>query len=109
MARSYPVRWSDRIAELGAGGVDGHVNRIATSSGASDEWWNARTHEVLGGRTPTEARLAGDHDGVMRLIAGWYEQSDDRAEQIRNDPAMLEMMEDRRRSIAEKGHRRRSA
>lgn len=85
------------------------VDRIATSSGDSDEWWNASTHEELGGRTPTEAWLAGDHDGVMRVIARWYQQSDERAEQIRNDPAMLEMIEDRRRSVAEKADHRRSA
>jgi len=53
--------------------------------------------------------LAGDHVGVMRLIAAWYQQSDERAEQIRNDPAMVEMIEDRRRSVAEKADRRRSA
>ena len=28
-----------------------------------------------------------------KVIAGWYRQSDERAEQIRNDPAMLEMIE----------------
>lgn len=89
--------------------IDDLVNRIATSSGESDEWWNARTQEDLGGRTPTEAWLVGDHDGVMRLIAGWYRQSDERAEQIRNDPAILEMIEYRRRSIAEKADHRRSA
>jgi hypothetical protein len=53
--------------------------------------------------------LAGDHDGVMRVVAGWYQQSDERAEQIRNDPAMFEMIKDRRRSIAEKADHRRSA
>ena len=36
--------------------------------------------------------LAGDHDGVLRVIAGWYQQSEERAEQIRNDPAILEMI-----------------
>jgi len=35
---------------------------------------------------------------MLRVIAGWYQQTDERAEQIRNDPAMLEMIEDRRRS-----------
>jgi len=89
--------------------IDDLVGWIATSSGESDEWWNASTHDVLGGRTPTEAWLSRDHDGVMRVIAGWYEQSDERAEQIRNDPAMLEMIEDRRRSVAEKADHRRSA
>ena len=89
--------------------TDELVNRIASSSGDSDEWWNARTHEELGGRTPTDAWLAGDHDGVMRVIAGWYQQTDERAEQIRNDPAMLEMIEDRWRSVAEKADHRRSA
>jgi hypothetical protein len=45
----------------------------------------------------------------MRLIAGWYQQSEERAEQIRNDPAILEMIEYRGRSIAEKADHRRSA
>ena len=89
--------------------IDELVDRIATSSGDSDEWWNAKTHEELAGRTPTEAWLAGDHDGVMRVIAGWYQQTDERTEQIRNDPAMLEMIEDCRRSVAEKADHRRSA
>ena len=89
--------------------IDELVDRIATSSGDSDQWWNASTREDLGGRTLTEAWLAGDHGGVMRVIAGWYQQTDERAEQIRNDPAMLEMIEDRRRSVAEKADRRRSA
>ena len=89
--------------------TDELVNRIASSSGDSDDWWNARTHEELRGRTPTDAWLAGDHDGVMRVIAGWYQQTDERAEQIRNDAAMLEMIEDRRRSVVEKADHRRSA
>jgi hypothetical protein len=89
--------------------IDELVDRIATSSGDSDEWWNATAQEDLGGRTLTEAWLAGDHGGVMRVIAGWYQQSDERAEQIRNDPAMLEMIEVRRRSVAEKADHRRSA
>ena len=89
--------------------IDELVDRIATSSGDSDEWWNARKHEDLGGRTLAEAWLTGDHDGVMRVIAGWYQQSDERAEQIQNDPAMLEIIEDRRRSVAEKADHRRSA
>lgn len=91
------------------GAIDDLVNRIATSSGNADEWWNARTYEELAGRTLTEAWLAADHDGVMRVIAGWYEQTQERVEQIRRDPALLEVIEDRRRSIAEKTDRRRSA
>jgi hypothetical protein len=42
----------------------------------------------------------------MPVIAGWYQRSDERAEQIRNDPAMLE---DRRESVAQKADHRRSA
>jgi hypothetical protein len=104
---SWPLDQIEQTRRQAA--IDELVNRIATSSGESDEWWNSRTYEVLGGRRPTEAWLAGDHDGVMRLIAGWYQQSEERAEQIRNDPAILEMIEYRRRSIAEKADHRRSA
>ena len=104
---SSPLNQVEQVRRQTA--IDDLLNRIATPSGESDEWWNASAHEVLGGRTPTEAWLAGDHDGVLRVIAGWYQQSDERAEQIRNDPAMLEMIEDRRRSVAEKADHRRSA
>lgn len=89
--------------------IDDLVNRIATSSGKADEWWNATTYEELGGRTPSEALLDGDHDGVLRLIAGWYQQSEERIGQIRRDQAILEVIEDRRRSIAEQTDQRRSA
>ena len=59
--------------------------------------------------TPTEALLAGDHDGLLRLIAGWYQQSEERVGQIRRDPVILEVIEDRRRPIAEQTDQRRSA
>lgn len=89
--------------------IEDLLTRVANSSGDAGEWWNGRTYEELGGRTPTDAWLAGDQDGVSHLILGWYQRSEQRAEQIRNDPAILEMIEERRRSIAEKADHRRSA
>lgn len=63
----------------------------------------------INGRTPTEAWLAGDRDGVLRLILGWYRKTEEGAERIRRDPATLRLIEDRRQSIAEEADHRRTA
>ncbi len=89
--------------------IDDLLDRIAASTGGADEWWNRSAYEELGGRTPTEAWLAGDRDGVVRVILEWYQKTEESAERIRNDPTTLQMIEDRRRSIAEEADHRRSA
>jgi hypothetical protein len=85
------------------------LNRIATSTGADGEWWNHSASADLSGRTPTEAWLAGEHAAVRRLIEIWYDRTDERAEQIRDDPAFLTMIEEHRRSVAAKADHRRTA
>jgi hypothetical protein len=92
-----------------AAAIEDLLERIATSTHAEGEWWNSSSYEELGGRTPTEAWLAGDHEAVERLVHIWYERSEQRAEEIRKDPAFLEMLEERRRAIAAKDGHRRSA
>ncbi len=85
--------------------IDDLLEGIATSTNEEGEWWNSSTYEELGGRTPTKAWRAGDHEAVVRLVHIWYERSEQRAEQAPNDPAFLEMLEERRRAIAAKaGH-----
>jgi hypothetical protein len=92
-----------------AAAIEDLRERIATSTHAEGEWWNSSTYEESAGRTPTEAWLAGDHGAVVRLVDIWYERSERRSEEIRNDPAFLEMLEERRRPIAAKDGHRRSA
>lgn len=72
------------------------------SSGAETEWWNHRTYAELGGLTPTQAWLRGDHEAVRELIDGWYRASERAAERCRNDPEFMEMLQERRAAIAER-------
>lgn len=60
-------------------------------SGASDEttWWN-HEYDELGGRTPTQAWLAGDTEMVTALIDRWYAASEAAAERTASDPAFLD-------------------
>lgn len=95
--------------ERRAAATEDLLNRIATSTGAEGEWWNHSACAELGGRTPTEAWLAGDHAAVQHLIEIWYERTDHQAEQVRNDPAFLATIEEHRGSIAAKADHRRTA
>jgi hypothetical protein len=54
-------------------------------------WWD-HTFVQLGGRTPTEALRDGDDDQVRALIDHWYEQSEEGAERLRQDPDFVKMI-----------------
>jgi hypothetical protein len=99
-----PAEHGDRQAA-----IDELLERIGASTGGAHEWWNHSSYEQLGGQTPTEAWLAGDRDGVVRLILEWYDKTEESAERTLSDPITLRMIEDRRRSIAEEADHRRSA
>ena len=88
--------------ELGrrAAAVNEILSKIEQSSGEQSEWWNRFAYEELGNRTPTQAWLAGDHEAVERLVLNWYERSEAAADRVRNDPAFLRMLEERRRALS---------
>jgi hypothetical protein len=48
------------------------LGEIGLDSGVQTQWWNLVGHEELGGRTATEAWLAGDERAVRDLVESWY-------------------------------------
>jgi hypothetical protein len=54
-------------------------------------WWD-HTFVQLGGRTPTEALRAGDDDQVRALIDHWYDQSEEGADRLRQNPDFAKMI-----------------
>ncbi len=61
-------------------------------------WWNFTTYGDLGGRTPTQAWLAGDTDAVRALVEKWYASTIDGQRRAAADPEMMAML---RRRLAE--------
>jgi hypothetical protein len=48
------------------------LGEIGLDSGEQTQWWNLVGHKELGGRTATEAWLAGDAQAVRALVESWY-------------------------------------
>ncbi|MDA8357299.1 MAG: hypothetical protein M0Z95_13645 [Actinomycetota bacterium] len=92
-----------------AAAVNEILGRIGLSSRDATEWWNFSAYEELGGRTATQAWLAGDHHAVERLVLSWYERSETAARRARGDEAFLRMLSERRRAIAAESPGRRTA
>ena len=76
------------------------LGRIGLSTGKAGEWWNLQTYPELGDRTPTEAWLAGDHEGVEKLLRSWHDDSSATVERVRSDPERIRRIEQRRRELA---------
>ena len=85
------------------------LGRIGLSPRGTTDWWNFSAYEELGGRTATQAWLAGDHHAVERLVLSWYERSEAAAQRARGDEAFLRMLSERRRAIAAKSPGRHTA
>jgi hypothetical protein len=79
-------------AERRAAAISDLLNRIELSDGNATEWWNHRTYPQLGGRTPTEAWQAGDHQGVRELIDHWYAETERTIDERRRDAAYMAML-----------------
>jgi hypothetical protein len=92
-----------------AAAVSEILGRIGLSSRDTTDWWNLSAHEELGGRTATQAWLAGDRLAVERLVLSWYERSESAAQRARGDEAFLSMLSERRRAIAAESPGRRTA
>jgi len=84
-----------------AAAINNLLRSIGESNGSETEWWNHRAYEKLGGLTPTQAWLRGDHEAVERLVASWYAATERVAERHRNDPEFMKMLKRRSEAIAE--------
>jgi hypothetical protein len=69
------------------------INEILKGLGRQPEdingWWNSTPFPELGGKTPTQAWLSGDYDGVRRLVELLITRSVERTRQIAQDPEMM--------------------
>jgi hypothetical protein len=77
------------------------LGQIGLSKGRETEWWNHRSYPELGNRTPTQAWLAGDEDGVRKLVDTWYGETQSSIDQHRSDPEFMAML--RRKAKALRG------
>lgn len=74
------------------------LGEIGLTKPGEYRWFNASTHPELGGRTPTGAWLAGDHEGVKSLVLSWYEATTRARRRVVEDPEMMAFL---RRRLAE--------
>jgi hypothetical protein len=88
-----------------AAAVNELLRQIGLSNGAETEWWNFRAYDELGGLTPTQAWLRGDHEAVEKLIADWYAATERSAEKFRNDPDFMDSLRQKSAAIANKSQR----
>ena len=78
-----------------AAAVNYLLDQIGLSEGRGTEWWNHQTYSELGDRTPTQAWLAGDEEGVRRLVGDWYRATQSALDDHRRDPIFMAMLRDR--------------
>ena len=68
------------------------LGEIGLTSAEQTKWWNLVGYKELGGRTPTQAWLAGDENSVRALVEQWYEASHAAAAQlIGNEQYLLDL------------------
>jgi hypothetical protein len=76
-------------AQRRAAAINDLLGRIGLSDGSTTERWNHQTYPELGGKTPTQAWLAGDHVGVRSLIDKWYAETERSIAENRRDPKYM--------------------
>jgi hypothetical protein len=65
------------------------LGEIGLSKGEQSQWWNLVAHAELGGRTATQAWLAGDAESVTAIVEQWYAASTEAAGRASHDPEFL--------------------
>jgi hypothetical protein len=71
------------------------LDQIAHSEGKETEWWNFQAYDELGGRTLTQAWLAGEEKAVEQLVRGWYLETKRNLDARRRDPEFMKMLRDK--------------
>ena len=74
-ADSEDTETSDTEQHRQAAALNHLLGEIGLDSGEQTQWWNLVGHEELGGRTATQAWLAGDAEAVRLLVESWYEST----------------------------------
>jgi hypothetical protein len=81
-----------------AAAVNHLLGEIGLASGEQTQWWNLVGHEQLGGRTATQAWLAGDSESVRALVESWYRSTRAAGQKVLEDK---ERLADLRRKLAD--------
>jgi hypothetical protein len=81
------------------------LGQIGLSKDERSQWWNLVTHHELGGRTATQAWLAGDAEAVTALVERWYAASADAAERAARDPEFLTVLRQKLADLNERTSR----
>jgi hypothetical protein len=68
------------------------LGQIGLSKDERSQWWNLVVHSELGGRTATQAWIAGDAEAVTALVEQWYAASADAAGRAGRDPEFLALL-----------------
>jgi hypothetical protein len=89
---------SDDERQRQAAALNDLLDAFGLTTSEQTGWWNLTAFAELGGRTPTQAWLAGDTELVKSLVEGWYAASAKAAERAAGDPEFLTML---RRKLAE--------
>jgi len=75
-----------------AAAINDLLEQIGLPKGEESEWWNHRTYAELGDMTPTQAWLAGNQEGVRRLVDQWYQDTERAQAERRMDPQFMAML-----------------
>ena len=78
------------------------LGEIGLATNERTRWWNLVSYEELGGRTPTQAWLAGDEDSVRALVEGWYKASSAAAARLMEDDDYLLRLRRKLKELDEK-------
>src|SRR5438045_3588375 len=83
------------------------LGQIGLTAPEQTRWWNHVSHEELGGRTATQAWLAGDIDAVTALVEEWYAASDRAAREAGSNSDRLDHLRGQLSRLDERtAHRR---
>lgn len=93
---------NDEEAQRQAAAFHYLLGEIGLAKSGEYHWFNARNHPELGDRTPTEAWLAGDHEGVKALVRRWYEGTRRAQRRIADDPKMMAFLRARMAEVDER-------
>lgn len=98
----YPQPGNDEEAHRQAAAFHHLLGEIGLAKPGEYHWFNARSHPELGGKTTTDAWLAGDYEGVKALVRSWYEATRKAQRRIANDPEMIAFLRAREAEVDER-------
>jgi hypothetical protein len=75
-----------------AAGLNQMLVELGEAEQEISDWWNLIGFPQLGGRTPTQAWLAGDYENVRDLVRSLYEDSAQSAIRLKKSASFAELV-----------------